>query len=330
MAYDVALQDDHGTGSFDDLAKKTFLSNVVRAFVRSLRAADFVSMAPISGKTSEDYIRIVPEVTPEIHDPNAEIAGQTLEKTVGTVRIEDKETIAAVYLSKRDALISHYDEKGETAFACGYSLAKQVDEHVLRQLIVAAQTSASGNFKGGQSVSETGTFATIFGITTPSVTASKLLQTAIQKLDLQFYQDDVPENEQKVIFCRPDIKLALRQDDTLMSRDFTSPMFANKELGTLTMVEGHPVIPTNAFPRSSFTAVTTGPTKQGTYVYIPDASKVAMVVASRQALKGVMAEGVTVTIDWIPVRRSWLCTAAIMKGLDTYRPECAGIVVSSA
>lgn len=324
--YDPALYDDSVAGGDFDMAKKIFAANALEIFKQETLAWPLITKEALTGAVSKEFIKYG-ALSAEAHTPGATITGQTMTKDTVLIRLEDKETIAYANQSKRDALISHWDHAGALAKEAGSALAQTFDKHTLQQAILAAQTAADSVGPGGQALTSPrsaggGTIALEYPV---SSDGSKMLQDDIAEIVQKMREDNVPESEQIYCFLKYREHRVLRQDDSLLSYDFTDGQFSDKLKGKLTMVENCIVIPTNNFPQTDLSA-NTWPTIGGSVAYDADFRKCVAVLFTKQALAAVYAEGITAEWDWIPQTRVWQIGAAAMKGIGTYRQECAGYI----
>lgn len=320
-AYDPTLLDTHGSGTDWDLAKKIFEANHLAKFRQQADTWNLFPKTTLTGAVSTEIIK-TGLLDSEIHEPSAEITGQSLDKTPVLVRLEDKQTISYIFLSERDQLITHWDASGAMAAETASALARTCNQHVIRAIAAAAATAAVGNFPGGQALTTAVDGATLAIAFPVSDTGSKRLQDAIGEIVQKMREDNVDTSKTKYVLLNHYLHRVLRQDDTLLSYDYQSGT-NDKLTGKLLKVEDCWILPTNDMPSA---ASYTTPTIGGTAAYNTDNSLLAALVFTTDCIKIVQSQGIVPSYDWIESRLHWQIGGRMMKGIATYRPECAGVI----
>jgi hypothetical protein len=210
------------------------------------------------------------------------------------------------------------------AFETGSALARACNTHVLRAISAAAATAAVGNFPGGQTLDTALDGATIAIALPVSPEGSKTLQNAIAEIVQKMREDNVPMGGEKYVALNHYLHRVLRQDDTLLSADYVTGGTSDKITAKLLKVEDCWVIPTNDMPSA---ASYTTPTIGGTAAYNADNTLLAALVYTTDCIKIVQAQGIVSSYDWIEDRLHWQIGGRMLKGIATYRPECAGRIL---
>jgi hypothetical protein len=307
---------DLGAGDEQALALTQFAGTVLTAFDEMLVAGRYGVKHYLQSGDSWQFPATW-KMSAESHTPGVELAGSDEPLTEErTVSIDDKELVGHAYLSKRDSLISHLDLIPEWAKQAARALAKQYDSYWLRSLILGARQSARGpasEFPAGNVVTRDA--ATLVAAYPISLAGSKNLQDDLGEIAQDMDEKDVPK-ENRVAFLSPYLKRVIRQDKTLLSRDYQDANDQNSR--RLIEVEGFLVEETNNMPSSN---IATGEsTYQGNFSLtacccIGDSSAVGTVF-----LEDIEPFGP----EWYTNRRAWLLGAAMFQGSKWLRPEACG------
>jgi len=328
MSLDRALKDDQGSATDFDMALKVFSGEVLNTFTAMTRAFDLTTKKPAQGHKTEQFPALANSATAEGHVPGGDIVGQTLEKEERTVSLEDRERIAFYNMTTIDKFLAQYDYQMQLGRDAGRALAYDVENHVLRLAVAAAKTAARGSFPGGQQLTtkRTTSIATAYPM---SLAGSQALQDDIGELVQKFKEDNVPTDDM-YLFMRPREVRVLRQDNTLLSSDYTDRAFADKLSGRLLKVENCWIIESNHMPTGTDYSAATDPLINGSGAYQADCTYVAGIIMRPGALASLLGEGITPSVDWIPDKRVWQVGAAMYKGHGYLRPECVGIIEAAA
>ncbi len=321
--YDPTLLDTHGSGTDFDLAKKNFAANHMAKFYQEATTWNQFPKETLTNAVSTEIIK-TGLLDAEFHTPSAQITGQTMSKTPVVVRLEDLQTISYIFLSERDQLITHWDASGAMSFETGSALARLCNTHTLRAIAASAKTAAVGTFPGGQTLDSAVTGATIAAAFPVSPEGSKLLQNAIAEIVQKMREDNVPMSGEKYVAVNHYLHRVLRQDDTLLSADYVQPGMSDKLTGKLLKVEDCWVVPTNDMPTA---ASYTTPLIASTAAYNVDNHLLAALVYTTDCIRIVQSQGIATSYDWDFSRLHWQIGGRLMKGIATYRPECAGQIL---
>jgi hypothetical protein len=336
---DRALWNDHASAPGEwNLAKTVFDSEVMRQFMERTQIWDLIQKKPFTGAKTEEFILVADDGVAYPHEPGSEIEGQNIEKSKRNISLEDREAISYYNISQLDKFISHYDLQSQMGINAGNALAALCENHAIRAFALAANTSASGAFKGGQVVTRTNTGSCIGGAsgTYPlTLTGSQKFQADIGEMVQDFREDHISGREM-YLFTSPYMMRVLRCDNSLLSADYVGREYADKINGKLTKVENvwcmeSMYMPTAGQETTASTSVTNANwssdvayTISGTGAYQVDLRKLVAIVVIPGAAGGLVAENITSEIEKIPGTRSWNIGVAMLKGLGTLRPELAG------
>ena len=119
---------------------KVFSGEVLTAFEEYNEFLDKHQVRTISsGKTAQfPLFGRMPDA--EYHTPGAEIVGQQIPMAEKNIDI-DKLLISHVFIPELDDAMSHYEVRGKYADMCGKKLANTFDNHIARELLLAAASS---------------------------------------------------------------------------------------------------------------------------------------------------------------------------------------------
>jgi len=306
-----------------EAAKKVYASNVIRHYLSAIRAYAMVPIEDMMGGVVKEVIRYYKAVTHKKVD-HANTPRQNLAKKRVLFNLEDEERMSATNISKKDAMIVHYDAAGEMARITGAAMAQLYDVQTLKQLLLAARTAADGVFPGGQQVTET-LVTDIAGTYEMSVVGSKKLQDNIKQAHRLMFEDNVPiETMELYWFMKKREHDVLLQDDTLMSTDYVGRQFADKIHGKLTMIDSAWIIPTNNYPQADHSVADDDtPSKGGTDAYLVDGSDSVAACMTSDALRKSEAEPVSGVYYWDNDKRNWTVGSVGFKTIETFRPENA-------
>jgi hypothetical protein len=339
---DRALYNDHAAAPGEwNLAKKVFESEVMRNFFERTQIWDLAVKKPFTGAKTEEFICIADDGVAQAHEPGSDIVGQQIEKLARNISLEDREAITYYNVTSLDRFIQHYDLQVQAGINAGNSLAKLVENHTIRQIALAAQASAVGAFLGGQLLTTPRTASTT-GIKEAyplSLTGSRNLQDDIGEICQKYREDKV--TGEKYVFVGPYLHRVLRQDNTLLSRDYVDSAYSDKITGKLLKVEDCWVLETMYMPTAAqegvpYTSVTganwsadTEYSINGTAAYQVDLRKLAAVVVIRGCVGALVAENISTEVEKIPGTRSWNIGVAMLKGMGILRPELAGAIFTA-
>jgi hypothetical protein len=329
---DRALKDTvtAGAGTNFDMAKLSFSEDLIEYLMTVPTAWDLVEKKPFIGSKGESFECHGPVVAAP-HADGAELLGQEQAKEQRWVYLEDEEYIAEVYRGKPDDIIAHVNSKPDLIKKAGDAILSVWNMHTLMVMANAAEMAARGTFPGGNVVTATAAGATSVEDVFPDTEAGSLaIQAALKSINIAQRNKRIPSTVERWAYMSPYLAGVLRNDNTLLSRDYVGEAYSDKITGKLLMVEGFWImeVPEDDFPSTDTSASVYPdlPKINGTASYGGDHSQLAIVTASRPGVAGLDGESVRPIMDWIPHRQSWLVGAAALKGLGWKQPEYMGRV----
>lgn len=350
---DRALYDDHAVSPDQwNLARTVFETTTIDQFMAPIGLFDMIQKKPFTGAKNEEFIVIADDGVSEPHEPGSPIVGQAMEKTNRIISLEDREEIVYYNISKLDQFVAHYDQQAKAGQNVGRALRRTCENQAFRLAQLAAATSAEGAFKGGQTVTRSA--ANIAAAYPMTMTGSKNAQADIASLQRLFHADHVPDEMETYLFCSKWFADVLRQDQGLLSRDYSDAMLADRLKAKLMQVENTWIMPSLYIPTAGQEATASASvtnadfsadasrTINGTGAYMADCRKLVAVVlkvgpagtapdgSSTSITSGLgclMAENIATEIEKIPGTRSWNIGGAMYKGMGILRPELVGTIM---
>jgi len=296
----------------DDLAlfSRIFGSEVITAHDRSTQFSDKHTVQKMSSGTSYQF-----PLSGRLGPANKYLARG--ESVVGAAIPFGKETVTidgqlyeAAWLTRQDEAFTHFNARQVHSKQLGESLAQYKDLTVASCGILAARASNKiTGLPGGGSVVNAN--AKIDGNELYNA-----LYAGRQTLD----EKDV--NEEAFAFLRPLEYHLLLQSDKLVNRDFLSGANGGVDTGIVSIIAGMNIIKTNNLPSTNITGSIGGK-------YDVDASNIAALIMTRDAVATAELMGITTEVAWQIKEQAYLAVSTMMTGHGVLRPECAVEVVTA-
>ncbi|HUT62021.1 MAG TPA: phage capsid protein [Phycisphaerae bacterium] len=313
------------------LALKMYSGMVIEAYETLTQVEPDILQKQITEGKSYQFPAIW-KMEDEVHEPGVELAGN--DEPISeerTVPVDTKERVAHNYLSTVDEMIGHWDTRAERARQAGRALARTTDALLLRRIIQGAKTAARGpvnEFPAGNQLTVAQAGASLAAAYPISITGSKQFQNNLAEIAQKMDEKDVPE-EGRIAYIGPYMHRVLRQDNTLLSRDYQN--VNTKLTRKLYEAEGFAIKKTNLTPCvNDATQAASWIAKVGnsSYSYSGDYSLTAAVCIGDRSAAGQVNY---VNIDafgptWMESKRAWLIGAASFKGSKWLRPEACGVI----
>jgi len=121
---------------------KVFSGEVIMNFEKTTVVLDKHSVRTISSGKSAQFPLIGRMPDAEYHTPGAEILGQEIKQNERTLSI-DKLLISHVFLADIDEAMSHFEVRSKYSSRMGAALAQTFDNHVMREIALAAAASSN-------------------------------------------------------------------------------------------------------------------------------------------------------------------------------------------
>lgn len=231
------------------------------------------------------------------------VTGATVPFANETITI-DGQLYEATWLTRQDEAFTHYNARQVHSKQLGESLAQYKDLTVAQVGVQAARSANKvSGLPGGGSI-----------VNASAKTDGNELYNALylgrQTLDEKDVMDEA------FAFLKPlQFYMLLNQADKLVNRDFTSNN-GGLDTGMLAQIAGLTIVKTNNLPTTNVTGTIGGK-------YDVDASNLASLIMTREAVGTVELLGVTTEVDWQIQEQAFLAVATMMCGHGVLRPECA-------
>jgi hypothetical protein len=297
---------------------KVFSGEVLMAFEEYNMFLDKHSVRSIkSGKQAQfPLFGRMPDA--EYHTPGAEIVGQQIPMAEKTIDI-DKLLISHVFIPVLDDAISHYDVRGKYADMCGKKLANTFDNHVARELLLAAASSTpitGDSTMGGKIVNDAE-----FGSATA---ATKLAAWVDGLFDAAAHLDNRWVTGKRYCVTTPAYYYFLVQQMTsngfsLIHKDIDGRGSISD--GTLTKVAGIEMLAFPGLPTSDYSSET---------YHNVNASNTVGIIFTPDAVGTVKLLDLNVESEWDIRRQGWLTVAKYAMGHGVLQGECAYHLRTSA
>lgn len=204
--------------------------------------------------------------------------------------------------------MSHFDYRAPISRDIGMALARQLDQNVARNFVLAARASATVSGGDGGSQLTNSTYAT---------NADALVQGAFDaatQLDSKY----VPEND-RFLFVKPQqYNLLVNSTSKLINRDYGNEGNGSTADGVVLRVAGFEIVKTNNLPTADDSSNSNIPTAyQGNY------STTIGIAAQKEAVGTVKLIDVAVEAGWQMMYQGWLLVGKYAVGHGILRPECA-------
>jgi hypothetical protein len=297
---------------------KVFSGEVLMAFEEYNEFLDKHSVRNIvSGKQAQfPLFGRMPDA--EYHTPGAEIVGQQIPMAEKTISI-DKLLISHVFIPVLDDAISHYDVRSKYADMCGKKLAQTFDNHIGRELLLAAAstTPITGDTTMGGTIVNDAEFNS-------GTAATKLAAWVEGMFDAAAVLDNKWVTGKRYCVTTPAYYYFLVQQMT--SNGFS---LINKDIdgrgsiadGNLVKVAGIDMISFPGLPVADYS---------GEDYHAVNAENTVGIIFTDQAVGTVKLMDLSVESEWDIRRQGWLTVAKYAMGHGILQGECAYQLRTSA
>ena len=309
---------DLGAGDELALALKEYGGMLLTAFKMATVFMGFGIKKTITSGSSHQFPATW-KMTAEEHNAGVELQGD--EEPLSEERlinVDTKELVAHDYINPVQDFIAHFDTRSERAIQAARAIGCMVDSRLARVAILGARQAARGpanEFPAGNTLTtpRAGPVTDAYPI---SLAGSQFLQCDLAEIAQKMDEKDVPRDNRATVVT-PYLERVLRQDNTLLSRDYQDPN--SKLTRRVVMVEGFRVESSNNLPST----LVAGETNAN---YNDDFTLTAAVCLGDPTAFGQVSFGGIVPFGptWIDDKRSHLIGAAFLQGCKWLRPEACG------
>lgn len=333
-----------GSGDAFALTRKEFAAEILAAFSRGSEFYNRTYRDTIVGGNSKQ-IDATWRGTEYSHTEGDEATGENKPQSIArSITLESTKRVSSRYLDKGKMQIMHNlpAKRSEFAKQSVEALLYKADAWIAQCIILGARQSASGDFDAGNTVSlgaggditlHPSDGSTIAGTSIAaafpvSSKGSKTLQAALALLQQKMSEKFVPR-VRRTVWLSPYLMRVLRQDDSLLSRDYVAGNSGNdKASASIGLVEGFEIVETNNIPSTNLSADSNTPTAYRGDFTLTVAPAIGDEMAVGTLLLG---GGVEVIDDYVNDKLAWLMGAHWWKGHNWLRPEaCCEIKITGS
>ena len=297
---------------------KVFSGEVLTAFEEYNMFLDKHNVRTISSGKQAQFPLFGRMPDAEYHTPGAEIVGQQIPMAEKTIDI-DKLLISHVFIPVLDDAISHYDVRGKYADMCGKKLANTFDNHIGRELLLAAASSSpitSDSTMGGTIVND--------AELNSGTAATKLAAWVDGLFDAAAALDNKWVTGTRYCVTSPAYYYFLVQQMTsngfsLINRDIDGR--GSIADGNLVKVAGIDILSFPGLPTSDYSAET---------YHAVNAENTVGIIFTADAVGTVKLLDLNVESEWDIRRQGWLTVAKYAMGHGILQGECSYQLRTSA
>lgn len=247
----------YGQSTSDDrnLFLKVFGGEVLTAFTEKVVTLDKHVVRNIEFGKSAQFPKTW-KATSAYHEAGQQLLGNDIDTTEVTITI-DGLLVSHTAIYDLDEKMSHFDVTSEFSQELGRSLAREFDKNVLRQIVLAARTSADGPFPAGNTITD----AALVNSSIASTTGKAWIDH-IREANIALYNKNVPEDMPRYLVVNADVFDAIKYavDSShgylVINRDFGEQAGGVAGAGNVIQIDGVQVIRSNLMPTANETSDT--------------------------------------------------------------------------
>lgn len=247
----------YGQSTSDDrnLFLKVFGGEVLTAFTEKVVTLDKHVVRNIEFGKSAQFPKTW-KATSAYHEAGQQLLGDDIDTTEVTITI-DGLLVSHTAIYDLDEKMSHFDVTSEFSQELGRSLAREFDKNVLRQIVLAARTSADGPFPAGNTITDSALVNSSIASTT-----GKAWIDHIREANIALYNKNVPEDMPRYLVVNADVFDAIKYavDSShgylVINRDFGEQAGGVAGAGNVIQIDGVQIIRSNLMPTANETSDT--------------------------------------------------------------------------
>lgn len=247
----------YGQSTSDDrnLFLKVFGGEVLTAFTEKVVTLDKHVVRNIEFGKSAQFPKTW-KATSAYHEAGQQLLGDDIDTTEVTITI-DGLLVSHTAIYDLDEKMSHFDVTSEFSQELGRSLAREFDKNVLRQIVLAARTSADGPFPAGNTITD----AALVNSSIASTTGKAWIDH-IREANIALYNKNVPEDMPRYLVVNADVFDAIKYavDSShgylVINRDFGEQAGGVAGAGNVIQIDGVQIIRSNLMPTANETSDT--------------------------------------------------------------------------
>lgn len=245
----------------------------------------------------------------EYHTPGSEILGQQVYMAERVITI-DRKLIHHIFMDELDEAMTHFDVRSRYAKLQGTKMAQTFDNHVARNIILAAQASASVTGGDGGLVLTDADYAS-------ATAATKLaaLIDGIEAVTVNFMEKNIPK-PWYLALSPANFMFLIRNVESSgwspLHRDYGGS--GSVASGDLETIFGVNIFPMNTLPVTDYSAAA---------FHAVNATNTVGIAFSEEAVGTLKLLSLSTEAEWDIRRQGWLMVAKYAYGHGILRPECA-------
>ena len=247
----------YGQSTSDDrnLFLKVFGGEVLTAFTEKVVTLDKHTVRNIEFGKSAQFPKTW-KATSAYHEAGQQLLGNDIDTSEVTITI-DGLLVSHTAIYDLDEKMSHFDVTSEFSQELGRALAREFDKNVLRQIVLAARTSADGPFPAGNTITDS-------ALVNSSIAGStgKSWIDHIREANIALYNKNVPDDMPRYLVVNADVFDAIKYavDSThgylVINRDFGEQAGGVAGRGDVINIDGVQIIRSNLMPTANETSDT--------------------------------------------------------------------------
>jgi hypothetical protein len=307
----------YGQSVTDDrnLFLKVFGGEVLVAFQERVLTLDKHQIRSISSGKSAQFPKTW-KATSSYHTAGQELLGDDIDTTEVVITVDGLLTSStAIY--DLDEKMAHFDVTGEFSAELGRELARAFDRNVMRAIILAARTAASGPFPAGNVITDA-------SLTNSGAVDGKAWIDAIRAANILMFNKDVPEDQSKYMLVNATVFDAIKYakdangNYLVINRDFGNVSGSPSELQSALQFDGVTIFKQRTVPSTDQSADLTVYSK-----YRANYSTTTGVLWTPMAVGTVKLMDVAMETERDVRRQEDFMVSKMAVGHGTLRPECA-------
>lgn len=310
----------YGQSTTDDrnLFLKVFGGEVLTAFTEAVVTLDKHNVRTIAHGKSAQFPKTW-KATSEYHTAGSQLLGNDIDTSEVTITI-DGLLVSHTEIYDLDEKMSHFDVTSEFSAELGRALARTFDKNVLRQIVLAARTSADGPFPAGNVITDSALVNSSIAATT-----GKSWIDHIREANIALFNKNVPAEMPRYLAVNADVFDSIKYgvDSShgflVLNRDYGDPQAGGVAgSGDVLQIDGVTIIRSNLMPTANETSDTSVYSK-----YRANYSTTTGIMWCPNAVGTLKLQDLQMETERDVRRQSDFMMARLAVGSGTLRPELA-------
>jgi len=311
FGYGQSVSDDR------NLFLKVFGGEVLTAYTEQVVTLDKHNVRTIESGKSAQFPKTW-KATSEYHEAGKELLGNDIDTTEINITI-DGLLVAHTAIYDLDEKMAHFDVTSEFSAELGRALAREFDRNVLRQIVLAARTSADGPFPAGNVITDSALVSSSIVATT-----GKSWIDHIREANIALFNANVPPDMPRYLVVNADVFDAIKYavDSThgylVINRDFGEQAGGVAGSGGMIQIDGVTIMRSNLMPTTNQSSDTSVYSK-----YRADYSTTTGIMWCQDAVGTLKLLDLAMETERDVRRQEDFMVAKLACGHGTLRPELA-------